>query len=355
MNRPGQAVVLLGALALVAIAFSGRGAMRLPDALTQSSERVLTRWVPPTAPQVLTTVNDAERLAWRQLGRQTSGQLVWSSNREGNHELYLVDLDSGDERRLTNDPHVDFFSRFSPDGQQISFLRSQRPWVSFRDESAWDLYVMNVDGTGERRLVQGAYHPTWLPDGTGLMYVYENQLITVDVASGQTEVVFDGSDPPTEGHVYEPEVSPDGLIALTLRGVPRETVGILDLTAGRYTPISSQRACQITWFPGRHQVVWIDSGGHGGTHVKTATFGSDSVDATTLIDLPGRYSHEYFPRITADGEWLVWGAAAEGHEHDRADYELFAWKIGEPTETVVRLTHSPANDQWPDLFLSSAG
>ena len=34
------------------------------------------------------------------------------------------------------------------------------------------------------------------------------------------------------------------------------------------------------------------------------------------------------------------------------DYELFAWKIGEPMEAVVRLTHSPANDQGPDLFVS---
>ena len=98
---------------------------------------------------------------------------------------------------------------------------------------------------------------------------------------------------------------------------------------------------------------WIDSGGHGGTHVKTATFGPGTVATTTLIDLHGRYSHEYFPRITADGVWLMWGTAAEGHEHDRADCELFAWKIGEPMEAVVRLTHSPANDQGPDLFVSS--
>jgi hypothetical protein len=71
--------------------------------------------------------------------------------------------------------------------------------------------------------------------------------------------------------------------------------------------------------------------------------------AKVLIDLPGRYSHEYFPRLTRDGRWLLWGAAAEGHEHDRADYELFAWKIGDPWESAVRLTWSAANEQWPDF------
>jgi len=352
-TRQIAVVVTLATVGLAALAVARSETPRIPEALVNAPERILTRWVPPTPPPRLETVNDSEREAWHQLGQQVSGRLVWSSNRDGNHELYLVDLATGEERRLTNHPHVDFFSRFSPDGQSISFLRSQRPWVSFRDESAWDLYVMNADGTHVRRLVTGAYHPTWLPDGTGIVYVYENQIFRFDLASGQATVAHDGLDQPTRGKVYEPEQSADGLIAITLRNVPQETVGVLDLTAGQYIPISSQRGCQITWFPGRRQVVWIDSGGHGGTHVMTATFERGGVQAETLIDLPGRYSHEYFPRVTLDGEWLVWGAAAEGHEHDRADYELFAWRIGRPVETTIRLTHSPANDQWPDLWVTS--
>ena len=71
-----------------------------------------------------------------------------------------------------------------------------------------------------------------------------------------------------------------------------------------------------------------------------------------LIDLPGAYSHEYFPVVTRDARWLIWGAAAEGHEHDRADYEVFAWRIGTPAESAVRLTWSVSNDQWPDVFLN---
>jgi hypothetical protein len=53
--------------------------------------------------------------------------------------------------------------------------------------------------------------------------------------------------------------------------------------------------------------------------------------------------------VTNDARWLIWGAAAEGHEHDRADYEIFAWRIGTPSESAMRLTWSTSNDQWPDL------
>ena len=55
--------------------------------------------------------------------------------------------------------------------------------------------------------------------------------------------------------------------------------------------------------------------------------------------------------LAQDGAWLVWGAAADGHEHDRADYEIFAWRIGTPADTATRLTYSAANDQWPDLYV----
>ena len=321
-------------------------------ALLAAPERIYTRWVPPQPPPTLSGVLRRERDAWKQLGTQISGHLVWSSSRDGNHDLYLVDLSTGAEQKLTSTPGVEFFSRFSPDGQHISFLRSQRHWVSFRDESAWDLFVMNADGSGERRLVEGAYHATWLPDGSGLVYVYENRIFSVDLSSGQVQVLHNGSDPPTNGRVLEPEQLEPGLIAITLREVPHESVGLLDLNAGSYTPLSSGRSCQITWFPGRRQAVWMDPVGQGGTSVMTARL--DDLQAETLIDLPGPYSHEYFPRVTYDGKWLVWGASAEGHEHDRADYEVFAWEIGTPWNTATRLTYSPANDQWPDLYISAA-
>lgn len=351
-RRLVSATVGLVALAGLAVALQPAWKQWTPH-LDSLAERVLTRWFAPEPPPQVAGMSELERGAWRALGRLLSGRLLWSSNRDQNHDLYLVDLGSGAERRLTHHPHVDFFSRFSPDGTQISFLRSQRPWVSFRDESAWDLYLMNADGTGERRLVEGAYHPTWRPDGTGLVYAFENRIFSFDLATGTTSVIHHGNDSPTAGRVLEPEISGDGLVALTLRGVPRETVGVLDTAAGRFQRLSSRGSCQITWFPGRRQAVWIDPRGAGGTRVMTADL-ADGAERT-LIDLPGEYSHEYFPRVTADGQWLVWGASAGGHEHDRADYEIFVWRIGEPRETAVRVTYSPANDQWPDLFVGGDG
>jgi hypothetical protein len=69
------------------------------------------------------------------------------------------------------------------------------------------------------------------------------------------------------------------------------------------------------------------------------------------MDLPGNFSHEYFPRLSRDSRWLVWGASAGDHEHDMADYEIFLWQVGRPFTEAIRLTYNTANDRWPDIFI----
>jgi hypothetical protein len=69
-------------------------------------------------------------------------------------------------RDLTNTPTVDnYFPRLSPDGRRIVFS-------SNRDGDG-DLYVINVDGTGERRLTSGTRDDgsaSWSPDGTEIVF-----------------------------------------------------------------------------------------------------------------------------------------------------------------------------------------
>lgn len=314
--------------------------------------RLVTRFVPPSPPAgAASLASERERQALLELGRQVRGRLLWASNRGGNHDLYEADLSTGRIVRLTNHPHVDFFARYSPDGSRIAFLRSRRPWVSFREVDGWDLYVMDATGGAARRLAERAVHPAWMPDGSTLTFLRDNTVVTLSLVDGTEHVIHRGEMVPTHGEVGDPEPGPDGAMAVTLRGVPsrRRGVGVLALATRRYHRVGTNpSACQIAWMP-PGGLVWIETGGHGGTRVMHVPRPDGT--AEVLIDLPGRYSHEYFPRVSADGRWLVWGAAAEGHEHDRADYEIFAWRIRTPWSSALRLTYSEANDQWPDLRL----
>jgi dipeptidyl aminopeptidase/acylaminoacyl peptidase len=349
----------LAIAALVGVALAlPRVSPHLPHSLATAAnlpERLLAGVFPPRVPRRvrLADLTEAERGAVDALARQLGGLVVWSSNRTGNHELYLLDLRTRAVRRLTNTPQVEFFSRFSPDGRRILFTRSQREYVSPRDPTAWDVYVMNVDGSGDRLLARNGYSPQWAPGGDAITFLRAAQVIRLDLDSGgagRESVLLDGRT--TEGiggGMETPELSPDGTrLAVTVRSRQYGGVAVVDLGTRAVTRLSPGQACQITWVPESEALLWTEAEGNGGTQIVT---GGPGRPRGVFMDLPGAYSHEYFPRVSNDGRWLAWGAAASGHEHDRADYEIFVWQMGRPVTEAVRLTHHPGNDQWPDIYV----
>ena len=73
-------------------------------------------------------------------------QVVCMSQRDGNWELYVADLDGSNLRRLTNHPANDGLPTWSPDGRHIAF-------VSDRD-GEWAVWVMRPDGSDQRPLFE---------------------------------------------------------------------------------------------------------------------------------------------------------------------------------------------------------
>ena len=165
--------------------------------------------------------------------------------------------------------------------------------------------------------------------------------------TNREETLLDADRAIPGGHIAGGNLSPDGRqLTFSIRGV-FDGVAIYDLGEHRLIPVD-KNACDIVWAPDG-SLVWIEVGGNGDTRVMTNRQRKISV----FMDLPGAYSHEYFPKPSNDGRWLVWGASAGGHEHDRADYELFVWEIGTPWDQATRLTYNPSNDNYPDLHVRS--
>ena len=75
--------------------------------------------------------------------------IVFTSERDGNQEVYLFDLESKNLINLTKNNGDDWNPRFYPDGRKIIFQ-------STRDGN-WEIYMMNLNGSSQINLTN---HPS---------------------------------------------------------------------------------------------------------------------------------------------------------------------------------------------------
>jgi uncharacterized membrane protein YbhN (UPF0104 family) len=314
--------------------------------------------------------------------RAFGGKIVWSSNREGSHDIWILDGPGKEPRRLTHSAFTDTYPRFSPDGRLVSFSRSTEPWVSQRNFEKWDTWVVDVETGRERRVATNAYQACWNLTDMGnseLVFVREGGKTLEGAAPDggpMGRCLISGQHPLDRGELITlPDMptsdnSPNrNDLLVTLRGARNATARLAGSTWTQAEITLTAGGCQMVWrkrcatislpdlgegaTQSEEEVVWVDHPGR----MKNAfyTFDYSEPDCkkrkrVVLLDAEEPWSHEYFPRFAEGGRWLVYGASQGGHEQDSEDYEIFLWDSANTNTPPARLTFHTGNDCWPDIW-----
>jgi Tol biopolymer transport system component len=266
----------------------------------------------------------------------TEGRIVFTSDRDSNNEIYVMDADGSNQKRLTTNAANDLEPAWSPDGTQIVF-------ASDRDGD-YEIYVMNADGSNQTHLTDNfveELNPKWSPDGTQIAFTSDrdgNVEIYVMNADGtaQTRLTTNAADD------YFPDWSPDGTqITFTSTrdkndGDTNWNIYLMSADGSNQTQLTTDTALDMTsdWSPDGSQILFESlRDPDGEIYVMGA-------DGTNLTRLTYNSDPDYFPDWSLDGSRIVFTSASHGNSD--------IYVMDADGNNLTRLTNNSASDYSPN-------
>jgi len=283
-------------------------------------------------------VEEAETITLR-------GRVVFGSNRGRGFGIFSMKADGSDIRVLVDSDVSDIYPDPSPDGRWIAFAKAKSPHRLAPSE----IWICSRDGTGARKVADDGTFPTFSADG-GTIYFERgrNTVMAVDTDGTGEREVFPGKHKGFSGHkVVKPRVSPDGKwVAFISDRKGRWNTWAVKLSSGEAVHVG--HGCEPAWFPDSRSVTWV-KGKPARQGSGLYTYDLETGAISELHDDGPPLGHEYFPTVSRDGRFLLWGACPEGqHDHSTSNYQVF---VKDLTKGIVkRLTFDTANNRWPKIL-----
>jgi len=261
------------------------------------------------------------------------GQVVFASDRDGNLEIYRLNLASGEQVRLTNDPAEDGFPEWSPHGGQIVFHSNRG--------GDFEIYVMNADGGDLRQLTNDSTadtFPAWSPDGSQIIFQSkrdkEKNIYVMDANGANLHRLLD-----LPGDELTPRWSPDGrfiVFASNQTGNSELYLMNADGTNIRRLTEEAGEDRSPAWAPDSRRIAFTSN--RNGTYDLFLL----NVFSGELIRLPSDVAaDENHPSWTPDGNFLVFTSNPTG------EFKLYLQSLSDGSR--LQLTGGSGNDSGPSI------
>jgi Tol biopolymer transport system component len=269
-------------------------------------------------------------------------RIAFTSTRDGNPEIYLVNADGSNPRNLTNSPANDSSPAWSPDGTRIAF-------VSDRDGNP-EIYSMSAaDGAGVTRHTSNTFadsNPVWSRDGrlaylsaqngfsdlwiietTGPRALTTNEKISGPVWSPNSQrIAYVGESPVNSGNEEVFSIRADGTDKM------------------QYT-VNNGKVRGITWSPGGLWLVYADdsSGNFDLYAIRSSGIGVVSLTNNPGMDVYPVFQPPTTPNLPDEGASAAPGQPPATGTNPAAQDLLLIYTVNPAVFTLQNTSGQPLN------------
>jgi Tol biopolymer transport system component len=231
------------------------------------------------------------------------GRIVFQSDRDGGFDLYLMNVDgTGITRLIESPPGVSPTLRLRKDQPAWSQDYTKVAYIS-RGNGVGGIYIVNADGTGVRlvfdraELLPGIATPAWSPSGRELAFEASRDIYVLDLASRLYTNIT--NDPAVDEH---PSWSPDGKHIVF--DSSRNGGGIFVMARDGSDPTRLASGTAPEWSPDGSRIVYVFNG-------DIYAMNSEGSRQSRLTVAAGR---DISPSWSPDGAMIVFDSERDGNE-----------------------------------------
>ncbi len=293
---------------------------------------------------------------------------AWSPNNEefafsreeaGIRSIFVKNIASGEERRLTSGDYDEIQPAWSPESKTILFVRSRRPRVKLEPGDVFgafvdgDIWAIDLAAQKEVRLVENAFNPDCSSDGKRIAFDaswagprriwavdsrgHNPQQLTSDISEGISHV--------------RPRWSPDGK-RIVFQNIERTKfdVRVFDLTNGKSFWVTNDAVQDVNpvWSPSG-RFIYFSSYRGGGINIWRVAMLSDGTPVGAPQQLTIGAGQDVEVAISRDGKRLAFSILRQNADIWRLPVSPDTGRPTGPPQEVITTTREDSRGAWsPD-------
>jgi TolB protein len=252
---------------------------------------------------------------------------------DGSREVWIANTDGTGFVNVSNNPADDFGPSWAPNGLRIAFA-SNRRGLETQHRDRYDIFVVNIDGTGLANLTEGSFSstaPVWSPDGTRIAFTRSGKLWVMNAdGSGAVQV---STLTPIDFWVWSPQSDKIAFDHFEMQGLIVPTIVVATVGDGS-TPVrltsSNGPERSASWNPAARIVFTASTGdiftaNADGTNPVNVTMNSSDLNSD--------------PKWADAGNTIVFAKRVTGHSE--------IWVISSSGGPARQLTNNDVGHDFP--------